>query len=192
MNTGDRLETERLLLFPGLNARDDKPFLKMLKEDGDFRIFCGVDLTERRLNQFANYFERSTVEECIYSVFRKEDPDGFIGYVGFHRELNYEIEFYISKFQRKKGYCTEAAEAVIKLLFSKGLSVDGNVVTVDKLYATTIAENISTIKLLEKLGFRRNITEDGPILVMNAFFDEEDGMFYKNRIVEYVLERDNK
>ena len=49
-------------------------------------------------------------------------------YVGFYRELNgdYEIEFYIAKNYRRKGYCEEACKAVIKQIFGEGLSVDHN------------------------------------------------------------------
>lgn len=42
MNTGRKIETKRLNLLPGVNKRDSKPFLKMLREDGDFQEFCGA------------------------------------------------------------------------------------------------------------------------------------------------------
>lgn len=106
MNTGRKIETKRLNLLPGFNMRDSKPFLKMLREDGDFQEFCGVKFSEKNLSEFATYFERTGHEECIYSIFPKDSMEEFIGYVGFHRELNgdYEIEFYIAKNYRKKGY----------------------------------------------------------------------------------------
>ena len=74
---------------------------------------------------------------------QKDSMEKFIGYVGFHRELNgdYEIEFYIAKNYRRKGYCEEACKAIIKQIFGEGLSVDHNQITVDRLYATTLAEN---------------------------------------------------
>lgn len=109
--------------------------------------------------EFNCYFERTGHEECIYSIFPKETEE-FIGYVGFHRQRNsdYEIEFYISKSQRRKGYCEEACKAVIELIFTKGLSVDNNVLSVQKLYATTLAENIAVINLLSKIGFQERYT----------------------------------
>ena len=155
MNTGKKIETERLLLIPGSNARDDERFIRMLRNDGDFRDFCGIEFSEKYLAEFKYYFERTGHEECIYSIFPK-GTDEFIGYVGFHMERNYdyEIEFYISKSQRRKGYCEEACKAVVGLIFSEGLSVDNNVLSVQKLYATTLAENIAVINLLSKLGFK--------------------------------------
>lgn len=39
--------------------RDSKPFLKMLREDGDFQGYCGVKFSEKNLSKFATYFERT-------------------------------------------------------------------------------------------------------------------------------------
>lgn len=184
------IETERLLLIPGSNARDDAHFIHMLRNDGDFRDFCGIEFSEKYLAEFKNYFERTGHEECIYSIYPK-GADEFIGYVGFHRERNsdYEIEFYISKSQRRKGYCKEACKAVMELIFSDGLSVDNNALCVQKLYATTLAENIAVINLLSKLGFKRDIPKDGPVLVMEGFVDEETDEFFGYCVSKYVIEK---
>ena len=145
MNTGREIETKRLKLLPGVNKRDSKPFLKMLREDGDFQGYCGAKFSEKNLSKFATYFERAGQEECIYSIFPKDSMEKFIGYVGFHRELNgdYEIEFYIAKNYRRKGYCEEACKAVIKQIFGEGLSVDHNQITVDRLYARLLSTSES-------------------------------------------------
>lgn len=37
MNTGKKIETERLLLISGSNDRDGAAFIHMLRNDGDFR-----------------------------------------------------------------------------------------------------------------------------------------------------------
>ena len=59
-------------------------------------------------------------------------------------------------------------------IYSKqGLSVDHNQITVDRLYATTLAENTPTVELLKKIGFHGDNPEDGPILVMQGFLDED-------------------
>lgn len=192
MNTGIKIETERLLLIPGSNVRDNVPFIHMLRNDGDFRAFCGIEFSEKYLADFCDYFERTGHEECIYSIFPK-GTDEFIGYVGFHRERNfdYEIEFYISKSQRRKGYCEEACKAVIELIFSEGLSVDDNVLSVQKLYATTLTENIAVNNLLSKLGFKRDIPKDGPVLVMEGFVDEETDEFFGYFVSKYVKEKES-
>ena len=147
----------------------------MLREDGNFQEFCGVEFSEKNLSEFAAYFERTGHEECIYSIFPKDSMEEFIGYVGFHRELNgdYEIEFYIAKNYRRKGYCEEACKAVIKQVFEEGVPTDYNQITVDRLYATTLTENTPAIELLKKIGFHRDNPKDGPILVMEGFVDED-------------------
>lgn len=190
MNTGLKIETKHLLLIPGNNARDDAHFIEMLRNDGNFRDFCGIEFSEKYLAEFRNYFERAGHEECIYSIFPKE-TDEFIGYVGFHRERNsdYEIEFYISKSQRRKGYCEEACKAVIDLILSEGISVNGNALSVSKLYATTLADNTATISLLTKLGFKRDIPEDGGILLMEGFVDEENEEYFGYCVSKYVIEK---
>lgn len=192
MNTGTEIETKRLILLPGSNRWDAEPFLKMLREDGDFQEFCGVEFSEKNLLGFAYYFERMDHEECVYGVFPKEMPEEFIGYVGFHREQDgdYEIEFYIAKKHRRKGYCEEACKAVMKLVFGYGLSVDHHRLSVDRLYATTLDENAATIGVLKKLGFQRDIAEDGSVLIMQAFVDEDDDdLMYFNTVVKMVVEK---
>ena len=184
-----KIETERLMLIPGSNVRDNVPFIHMLRSDGNFRDFCGIEFSEKYLAEFSDYFERTGHEECIYSIYPK-GTDEFIGYVGFHRDnSDYEIEFYISKSQRRKGYCEEACKAVIELIFEEGLSVDDNVLSVQKLYATTLVENIAVINLLSKLGFKRDIPKDGPVLVMEGFVDEETDEFFGYCVSKYVIEK---
>lgn len=151
MNTGEIIETDRLLLMPGNNAKDNIPFLKMLREDGDFSIYCGLPFSKDYLFAFNNYFEK--VNQCIYSIYHKEE-NRFIGYVGFHLEDKaYDLEFYISKGYRRRGFCAEACITVLKKIFDTGISIDGNIVTENKVTASTIEKNIATKNLLEKIGF---------------------------------------
>lgn len=78
MNTGIKLETERLMLIPGSNIRDNEPFIHMLRNDGNFRDFCGIEFSEKYLTEFHDYFERTGHEECIYSIYPK-GTETFIG-----------------------------------------------------------------------------------------------------------------
>ena len=47
MNIGMKIETKRWVLLLGVNERDAPKFLKMLEKDGNFREFCGADLSEK-------------------------------------------------------------------------------------------------------------------------------------------------
>ena len=76
-NMNKKIETERLLLIPGCNARDNVSFIHMLRNDGDFRDFCGIEFSEKYLAEFSDFFERTGHEECIYSIFPK-GTDEFI------------------------------------------------------------------------------------------------------------------
>lgn len=190
MNTGKNIQTQNLLLIPSSNRRDAPAFLDMLRNDGSFREWCGIGFSERHLSACADYFERVGNDQCLYSIFIRSTK-AFIGYVGLHKEdnANYEIEFYISKAYRRKGYCEEACRAIIGMLFAERLSVDGRVLTVEKLYATTLSENTAVINLLLKLGFKRDRPKDGPILVMQGFVDEENDEIFECCISKFVMRK---
>lgn len=189
MNTGVTIETKNLFLKPGNNETDNEPFIKMLSQDGDFETFCGLPFSDKYLEMFIDYFEHKESDQCLYSLYRKED-DIFIGYVGFHREnSDYELEFYIGKEFRRKGFCKEACVEVINRLFDVGLFVDGNILTEEKLYATTLSDNIEANSLLENLGFRsQSIFSEEEVLVAQGVYDEESGDFHAFPIKRYVIE----
>jgi len=72
VNTGKKIETERLLLIPGSNARDDAHFIHMLRNDGDFRDFCGIEFSEKYLAEFKNYLERQDMKSVFIQYFLRE------------------------------------------------------------------------------------------------------------------------
>ena len=187
MNTGKDIVTDNLILKPSRNDRDNISFLRMLKEDGDFRRFCGVDYSDEHLKGFENYEENS----CFFSMFRKDNVDEFIGYVGLAwQQGRYEYEFYIAKKYRGNGYCLEALETITTIVFDAGLQMDGTAFTLEKVYATTTRDNHTTIRVLEQMGFERNA--EGPIGVAVVFFDEKNDTMYDNIINEYVLRKENR
>lgn len=189
MNTGNIIETENLLLKPGNNATDNKPFIEMLRRDGNFKDFCGLPFSERYLSSFEDYFEHINDDQCLFSIHPKE-KDIFIGYVGFHRERDgYELEFYIGKQFRRKGFCEEACIAIINELFNNGISANGNMIIEGKLYASTLPDNVAAIALLEKLGFENEIISvDGAVLVAQGIYDEENDEFYDYPVKRYVID----
>lgn len=193
MNTGKIIETDRLILRPGKNNTDDEPFITMLRrEDGDFKDFCGFDFCERYLEGFRNYFELDN--NCIYSIYPRT-TERFIGYVGVHCEpkcSDYEIEFYIARDERRKGYCFEASTALIDQFFNKSLSINNNSLTVSELYATVLPDNMSAINTLSKLDFVPYKPEDGPIVLGEGFIDEETDEFVGYFCKKYILYKAGK
>lgn len=182
------LETERLLLNPGSNRRDNAPFIRMLTDDGDFRDFSGVDPTETNIMMFENYFEK---DSCYYAIFEKDSLEQeMIGYVGIgYQKQHYEVEFYISKSYRNRGYCTEALKMLIDEAFKGNLMWrDGcgkeTYLSIREIHATTISSNIPTVRVLEKCGF---IKTPEAAFIFRIFIDPETKDVYENDVTEYLL-----
>ena len=198
MRVGE-ISTERLILRHSDQDRDGWKFLMMLEEEGDFRIFTGVEYSEKYRDDFLDYFEVTHGNRCYYSLFPKEDPEKFIGYAGFHTscirgnrdEKRYELEFYVSRKYRNKGYCAEAAKNLIELLFAENIEIDGDgcKVTPDEVYAKTLSRNFPAIRVLEKLAFIKS--DESPATIMSEFVDFEDEESCLELISEYKLENKN-
>ncbi len=194
----EEISTERLILLHSDQDRDGWKLLMMLEEEErDFRIFTGVEYSEKYRDDFLDYFEVTHGNRCYYSLFPKGDPEKFIGYVGFHTSYvlgnrdkkRYEFEFYVSREYRNKGYCAEAAKNLIELLFAGKIEIDGCKVAPDELYAKTLSRNFPAIRVLEKLGFIKS--DEGPATIMSEFVDFEDEESCLELISEYKLENKN-
>ena len=81
MRVGE-ISTERLILRHSDQDRDGWKLLMMLEEEGDFRIFTGVEYSEKYRDDFLDYFEVTHGNRCYYSLFPKEDPGKFIWICG--------------------------------------------------------------------------------------------------------------
>lgn len=164
--------------------------MEMLREDGDFRIYSGVDSTEKNILMFQDHFEING--SCFYAIFEKEHKEKMIGYVGIgYQKQRFEAEFYISKLCRNQGYCTEALKKLCGEAFAGNLrwrDVDGakSRLAIDKLYATTISNNFSAVKVLENCGFIKN--PEIVMLFLQLFIDND---VYDNDISEYVMEKNS-
>lgn len=163
MNTGECMETNRLYLRPADNDRDNATFMAILRSDGNFREFSGLDFTEKHLAGFDGYFKQKR-GNCLYSIFDK-NSDEYIGYIGFHDEFDdqYELEFYVSKRYRRLGICEEACREIISALFDGRISMDGEIVDKRDIHSTTLTDNEGAKCLLRKLRFSH--VKDAPILI---------------------------
>ena len=83
MRVGE-ISTERLILRHSDQDRDDWKLLMMLEEEGDFRIFTGVEYSEKYRDDFLDYFEVTHGNRCYYSLFPNEVLEQSIGYAGLH------------------------------------------------------------------------------------------------------------
>lgn len=137
----DTIETERIILRKSEEKRDLSSYHNHLKNDGDFEMFSGLPLTDDNVKKFG-----MSLSGSYYSIFEKI-TNNMIGYVAitFHELWQEEIEFYIYKDFRRKGYAYEACSALLKYYFT--------VSEESTISSTTRSDNIATKGLLTKLGF---------------------------------------
>ena len=154
-------ETERLSLSQ-LNLTDSK-FISELVNTPEWIKFIG----DRNINNDEDaraYIQRLIDNPNInYWVVRKSDEQIPIGIVTFIKRdylEHHDIGFAFLTKHTKQGYAFEATSAVLNDLKNDAAH--------SQILATTIKENINSIQLLEKLGFRfdREIkVEDEMLLV---------------------------
>lgn len=174
------IETQRLLLLPGRNERDSAAFLTMLKEDGDFQMFCGVEYSEANLYAFQGYM----AQEHMYAIYRKNDDSSLLGYVGITERLagnRWEAEFYVKRSERRNGYCKEALTSLCAAAFHGKSFPPG----LDTVYATTTVENAPARALLTRCGFVPSEAE----MVVELMVTPETGELHGVHAAEYVLQK---
>ena len=111
---------------------------------------------------------------CLFAIVRKKD-DTMVGTVQFfdYNPLNRSAELgvLVDPDEQRKGYGSEGLELLSSYLFHyRGLN---------KVYAQTAAFNMGAIKLLEKLGFKKDAT------LRDHYF--WDGSFYNGMIYSLLL-----
>ena len=189
MNTGTVLETKRLLLTSP-TEEDNEAFLKMLREDGDFELYCGMELSEELLMWYKGYLMQKNAS--LYSIVQKEDSNHeFVGYVGiaYHMEgQRYEAEYYVGRLFRGQGYCTEALRKVMDVLFAEGLSVDGKRILLEEIDATTFERNVPSLRVLERVGFKKH--PNSPAGMWRIHENSDGFVGFTEKIVERVLSKE--
>lgn len=145
-NADKALLTEHLVLLPGDSSRDGAAFRRLLQE-GDFTLFCGVELSEAALSAFDGYLDRPG----FYAVYpRRGKP--LIGYAGLtERDGSMEVELYIGREFRRQGYGREAVNALCRHAFAGGAPN-----AAETIYASAFRENSAAAGLLKACGFVRD------------------------------------
>lgn len=157
------LTTARLTLTP--MSVDDAPFMLALLNDPAWLRFIG-DRGIRTLDQARNYIENGSVQSFVRHGFgsflvRLTATHTPIGTCGFYQRDTLpaaDIGFAFLPPFTGHGYAFEAASA----LMAHGRTTLG----LDRILAITSPDNITSIKLLEKLGLRfgkmLRLTGDSP------------------------------
>ena len=145
------IETERLLL--GKLSADDAPFILELLNEPAFLRFIG-DKGVRNLDDAGEYIRKGPVDSYerhgfgLYLTKLKDGgvPIGICGLVKRDALEDVDVGFaFLEKFW-SRGYGFESAAAVLK----HGRDVIG----LNRIVAITHPENVSSARLLEKLGMR--------------------------------------
>ena len=145
-------------------------------------------------DHFLDYFRDYMDGRCgrfFYAIFPKEEPEKFIGYVGLHpgefdwdtEEDRCEIEFHIAREYRNKAYAEEASKELLHHFFAQ--EVFPYEMKCTELYAKALSRNIPSIRVLEKLGFRK--TREGTVRELSEFIDWDDESSRQDLVSEFRL-----
>lgn len=162
------LETERLLLIQFekndaaelFKLRSDERVLKYLDREGHKSIKDSEQMIENMTISFVN-------KEGINWIMRKKDTMDVIGYIGYWRMIRSNVRAEVGYAMKPEywgnGYMHECLVKVIDFGFNDFClhSIEGNV----------NPSNLSSIKLLEKLGFKREAYFKEDYLFNGKFLD---------------------
>ncbi|MCR5753468.1 MAG: GNAT family N-acetyltransferase [Acetatifactor sp.] len=158
----DRMETERLLVRR-VCAEDWKGLqsiwaevAKTIYAQYDHPQDTSDENVKQRVERWASMAE--SMEHIFYVVCLKETV---IGYVALNvRENGHEIGYCFHPDYYGKGYATESIIKILYALKERGIS---------RIEAGTALNNIHSVRLLQRLGFKQVRTEKV------SFYKDEDG-----------------
>lgn len=179
------IETERLILRPFL-LTDAEDVFEYLEQP---MVNCFASMKLNSLEEAkAAVQEKAKETEYLFAITLKENGK-VIGEIESHPEANPPVEgapadtfgqcWMLNKDYHGKGYAYEAAHAFFEYLFSeKGAR---------RIYAYTEDYNISSQKLCEKLGMRR----EGTFMEFVSFVNDVDGNpIYENTMQYAILKKE--
>ncbi|MFA5367831.1 MAG: GNAT family N-acetyltransferase [Dehalococcoidia bacterium] len=174
-----RIETERLLLRPF--AIDDAPVVQELA--GDYDISANVrmiphpypeHMAEDWIDSHQDKLEHG---EIHLAVTLRDDGNTLIGAIGLivnRDDENAELGYWIGKPYWNNGYCTEAAQSLVKYGFDK--------LKLHRIHSFYMTKNPASGKVMQKLGMKYEGTLRKCINKWDVF---EDVNIYSILISEY-------
>ena len=140
-----RIETERLVI-QNFNLSNIN-FFKDIIEDFNNSQYVIFDKpfpkSDEKIEKLAKRF---SCDDLFFEVDKKDTLE-MIGYICFHlEEKNYDIGYCFNSKYEHNGYAIESCSAIIKWISDN--------YEVNKFTAGTALENIKSVNLLKKLGFK--------------------------------------
>lgn len=163
------LHSSRLLLRP--IKSEDAPAVFAYRSDAETNKFQGTipkELTE--VDDFISKIpsEINLPKTWFQFVIIENQSQEIIGDLGIHfidaENKQCELGCTIRKESHGKGFATEAMKASIDYLFS--------VLNKHRMMASVDPENIASIKLLERLGFRKEAHHKESLLINDVWVDD--------------------
>lgn len=146
------LETERLLIRDII--LDDKHAIFNYRSDAEANKFQSwIPETLKDVEQFIerNNKEFNQPESWYQFLITEKDTKAVIGDIGIHffgsENLQVELGITLNKDFQGRGYASEALKGVINFLFSD--------LKKHRIMASIDPENIDSLKLMERIGFRK-------------------------------------
>lgn len=160
-----RIKTKRLIIEPASAVDKSRKLAAAIHEADEFEWYYGIEETEERLAQIDINRKR------FYNIFDLDN--NFVGYVGFSEEEDdYEVEIYILKEFRRKGYGKESLMAMLKEAF-EGNIADTVKEDFPRIISSVKIENHPSRALMESCGFQEN-KEMGDFCILFRIPTDED------------------
>jgi ribosomal-protein-alanine N-acetyltransferase len=164
------LETERLVLRPF--ELSDAPRVQLLAGDRDVAAMTKNiphpyedGLAEAWIGSHQERFDKR--EETVFAI-TLEESDELIGAIGLVLKLDQEIAelgYWIGKPYWGRGYCTEAARAVLHFAFTK--------LRLNRVHAHHFSHNPASGRVMQKVGMRHEGSLRQHVKKWGEFFDVE-------------------
>ena len=144
-----RIETERLLITEFDLSMAESVHKNSLDEDNrrfvPDEVFETIEDAKETIEFLMSVYE-SEDGPLVYPILLKDETN--IGYVQLVPiEEGYEVGYHIGKEYTGNGYATEALGAFLQDMMPKK--------NLDTVYGICLAENMASVKVLEKTGFQK-------------------------------------
>ncbi|MEE0914765.1 MAG: GNAT family N-acetyltransferase [Ruminococcus sp.] len=156
------IKTERLEITKFTLDMAEAVHINSLDEDNrkfnPNEVFETVEIAKDTVEFLMSVYE-SNDEPLVYPVLLKDGTNiGYVQAVPMDGE-KWEVGYHIAKAYAGKGYATEAVSAFLPVIMNK--------LGITEILGICVAENIASIKVLEKVGFTKEF--EG----MGTYQDEE-------------------
>ena len=180
--------SKRISLIPWTSELEKEYIDHFLSEREEYELYYGADsVSDERIKECG----QQTYRPLAFAI-KLNETNELIGSTGISLIRNdafYNLEYYIFPKYRHNGYAYEAVDLLIDKAKNHELKVlketlregvyEEEIAPVKCLEATIRDNNIASIKLVEKLGFRK----DGII----PFFEKHHDTYYDGCVYHYIV-----